>query len=936
MDHKPRANAPLSPQTHHVSVLAEHRPNHDNDSRARPQQHSHSPRDLGIKIPLTSSKRSGVISPPTPYTGSSNYTDTEWREVQGWGSVKETTEIHKMTDERGRKCINRYEIIREIGRGVHGKVKLARTMDNNELVALKVLPKTTKQRLGRPQNSAAHEATIRREIAILKKCVHPHVVRLREVIDDPTSDKIYLVLEYMWGGEVVWRTESHKPALKLHQARSTFRDTVLGLEFLHYQGIIHRDIKPANLLWTKNHSVKISDFGVSHVSDVLQDDGRNAFDLAKTAGTPAFFAPELCWTGEGERPPITKAIDIWALGVTLFCLLTGRVPFEAANEFELFERIAHEQVAIPLDDLIDAEAADLLRKMLVKDPLKRLTIAQVKKHAFVLKGVKDPQGWLCDTDPSLFGVLEVTEHEVSQAVSTFDAVKRRLGKLGSRIASGLKRRTGLDGSKTPSTKAPSQIPSATDVKSIGSMSSSWMTGFMKTQDSGRSSRSAEDSPASSFSAMPMSMNRHSSLHRACRQAESGADERLVESLTAAINSLSGASPTGSPNDSLNKPLPSAPFSPISTRTASTGDKSAGNTTTAPSPTTDRHTLWQYHEARRSGDALNARYRSQLNSSAAMTPILTIAGNQTMPSKSLTRSRGFDSGLTPEAMQPQVRSSAAGEPHLADSGHNTDNEDVAIGSIDGVLSGEAHRRRSTDSLDSSDSDLQLEKTQTTGQRVIGIATRSPIPHPFSSIKKGFVRRIDDDHFTQKPEPYRFGQGHDRMDNIQRDSDSSDEGLTVSIGSGRRRCSLATVASGRDRANSAATTAGGGGVAGSSIMSTGTQASNTPATPLSRNPSKPSSLLEGGIAGNGGTSSSFANTSTASSPPLVCSASQGSSYGDFAPTHSALISGALQTLQEGKVADHLIQSEGAEEDQDDDDEPLCIDLGRRRSLASTGRT
>ena len=72
---------------------------------------------------------------------------------------------------------------------------------------------------------------MKREIAILKKCVHPHVVRLREVIDDPASDKIYLVLEYMWGGEVIWRNDNDEPVLKLHQARSTFRDTLLGLEF---------------------------------------------------------------------------------------------------------------------------------------------------------------------------------------------------------------------------------------------------------------------------------------------------------------------------------------------------------------------------------------------------------------------------------------------------------------------------------------------------------------------------------------------------------------------------------------------------------------------------------------------------------------------------------------------------------------------------------
>lgn len=92
------------------------------------------------------------------------------------------------------------------------------------------MPKKTRARIGRPESSQ-HEKLIRREIAILKKCVHPHVVRLREVINDPASEKIYLVLEYMWGGEVVWRKDDDEPALTLNQARSTFRDTVLGLEF---------------------------------------------------------------------------------------------------------------------------------------------------------------------------------------------------------------------------------------------------------------------------------------------------------------------------------------------------------------------------------------------------------------------------------------------------------------------------------------------------------------------------------------------------------------------------------------------------------------------------------------------------------------------------------------------------------------------------------
>lgn len=106
MEHSSKS-APLCPHTNHISVLA---------------------------AKSTSAKYSGTSSPPTHYTGSTNYTDTEWREVQAWGQVKETHEIHKIYDEQGRKTINRYEIVKEIGRGVHGKVKLARTMDSNEMV----------------------------------------------------------------------------------------------------------------------------------------------------------------------------------------------------------------------------------------------------------------------------------------------------------------------------------------------------------------------------------------------------------------------------------------------------------------------------------------------------------------------------------------------------------------------------------------------------------------------------------------------------------------------------------------------------------------------------------------------------------------------------------------------------------------------------------
>ncbi|KAF9037714.1 kinase-like protein, partial [Panaeolus papilionaceus] len=220
------------------------------------------------------------------------------------------------------------------------------------------------------------ELKIRKEIAIMKKLRHPHVVRLYEVIDDRMKEKIYMVMEYLGGGEVKWRDGHNRPVLTVAQTRRIMRDAVLGLEYLHHQGIIHRDIKPANLLWTEDRrQVKIGDFGVSHFSyaqrlaaagagdgdndphdPILLDDG----SLSRRAGTPSFLAPEVIFeysagwdvsrslsaststsgavgsttsaTSEKKKPEITKSIDVWALGVTLYCLLFGQTPFVATED----------------------------------------------------------------------------------------------------------------------------------------------------------------------------------------------------------------------------------------------------------------------------------------------------------------------------------------------------------------------------------------------------------------------------------------------------------------------------------------------------------------------------------------------------------------------------------------------------------------------------
>ncbi|KAI8625845.1 kinase-like protein [Xylariaceae sp. FL1651] len=587
----------------------------------------------------------------------------------------------------GRKIINQYQVIEELGRGVHGKVKLARNLETGENVAIKIIPRfSKKRRLGKV--TASPQDKTKREIAILKKIRHPNVVALLEIIDDPELKKIYMVLEHVELGEVVWRKKglphicnierrrvekemhgerstdeeerylqilerrqainelkrakmqemqrgpedfwsieygaanedefeaharsvgrdgdhtakpstaassashpgsraasisrslsrsamscsrtntplpsefdissvnadaeseietpgplrsqpgsstaldgtmygayvddpmfrnrspsmadsiishmssvdfnsqpedpfaddfSYVPCFTIDEARATFRDTVLGLEYLHYEGVVHRDIKPANLLWTRDHRVKISDFGVSYfgrpiregepdelVSESEARDFDDDLELAKTVGTPAFFAPELCYTDvDHEQPKISEQIDVWSLGVTLYCLIFARIPFMAEDEFQMFKKIAKEDVYIPRRRLrpvdpqhspastslykrvssepyrddnvlayeeIDDSLYDLLRKMLTKNPDKRIRLRDVKRHPWVLADINTPViNWIDETDPSrrFSGrKIEVDEKDITRAVVplTFlerarSAVKKAVGKV---------------------------------------------------------------------------------------------------------------------------------------------------------------------------------------------------------------------------------------------------------------------------------------------------------------------------------------------------------------------------------------------------------------------------------------------------------------------------------------------------------------------------
>jgi [calcium/calmodulin-dependent protein kinase] kinase len=265
------------------------------------------------------------------------------------------------------------------------------------------------------------------------------------------------------------------PLMTTQAAWEAFKDTVLGIEYLHYQNVIHRDIKPANLLVTREHRIKISDFGVSYLGRQKTDEinGEHsesdyqevdeAIELAKTVGTPAFYAPELCRTEiDADTPLVDGGIDIWALGVTLYCLIYGRVPFHDTNTFTLMKVISEDEPYIPrfrlkpvaesstsrpsshgrnsqpmmsskraAHDLeyeeVDENLRDLLQQLLIKDARKRITIPEIKRHPWLLSGISNGVTWADETDPSRSydgRKIEISKEDVEEAVVPIGFVDR--------------------------------------------------------------------------------------------------------------------------------------------------------------------------------------------------------------------------------------------------------------------------------------------------------------------------------------------------------------------------------------------------------------------------------------------------------------------------------------------------------------------------------
>uniref|UniRef100_A0A8C5WCE2 calcium/calmodulin-dependent protein kinase n=1 Tax=Leptobrachium leishanense TaxID=445787 RepID=A0A8C5WCE2_9ANUR len=331
-----------------------------------------------------------------------------------------TIESNRVSISDSEDCVqlNQYKLQTEIGKGSYGVVKLAYNQSDDKYYAMKVLskkrllkqygfprrppPRGSKTASGDQSKKMAPLDRVYQEIAILKKLDHINIVRLVEVLDDPAEDHLYMVFDLLRKGPVM-EVPSDQPFSE-DQARLYFRDIVLGIEYLHYQKIIHRDIKPSNLLLGDDGHIKIADFGVSN-----QFEGNDAL-LSSTAGTPAFMAPEtLADSGQGFSG---KALDVWAMGITLHCFVFGKCPFMDDYILVLHNIIKHKPVEFPEQPVINDELKDLIIRMLDKKPEARITVPEIKVHPWVTKNGEDP----LPLEEEHCTIVEVTEEEVKNSV----------------------------------------------------------------------------------------------------------------------------------------------------------------------------------------------------------------------------------------------------------------------------------------------------------------------------------------------------------------------------------------------------------------------------------------------------------------------------------------------------------------------------------------
>ncbi|XP_002739535.1 calcium/calmodulin-dependent protein kinase type 1D-like [Saccoglossus kowalevskii] len=277
--------------------------------------------------------------------------------------------MSRKKDGKKEKIDDRFKLKEVLGTGAFSEVVLAEDKTNGKLWACKCIDKKSLGRKG--------EETLENEVAVLRKCNHPNIVKLHDIYENKAT--VYLIMDLVSGGELFDRIVE-KGSYTERDAADLIRQVLEAVKYLHDCGIVHRDLKPENLLFwcpDEDSKIMISDFGLSKMDDGAGD------DMSTACGTPGYVAPEVL-----AQKPYGNAVDVWSIGVISYILLCGYPPFFDENDSNLFAQIIKGEYEFDSpywDDISDA-AKHFIRHLMEVDERKRYTCQQAIDDPWVSGG----------------------------------------------------------------------------------------------------------------------------------------------------------------------------------------------------------------------------------------------------------------------------------------------------------------------------------------------------------------------------------------------------------------------------------------------------------------------------------------------------------------------------------------------------------------------
>ncbi|KAJ9074577.1 MAP/microtubule affinity-regulating kinase 4 [Entomophthora muscae] len=272
-----------------------------------------------------------------------------------------------------------YIVKRDIGQGTFGIVKLGEHRVTKQKVAIKVITKSS------IKNSRAR-ARVEQELRLLPLLEHPHIVKVYDVIED--EERFMIVMEHLSGGELFQYIVKNR-RVNEREGRFFFRQILSALDYCHQNSVIHRDMKPENLLFDSKMQIRLIDFGFANFYQTDQT-------LSTFCGSPYYASPEMIRGVDYIGPEV----DIWSLGVTLYTMLSGKLPFNAYNLKSFQRKVTRGEYEMPV--YFSREVSDLIRGMLNTDRRRRLTMEQIRLHTWTNAGYSDlPNSFLTIRPPTV-------------------------------------------------------------------------------------------------------------------------------------------------------------------------------------------------------------------------------------------------------------------------------------------------------------------------------------------------------------------------------------------------------------------------------------------------------------------------------------------------------------------------------------------------------